>query len=78
MGIEQSLETQVAVIAQRIESIEGTVNEIKSKLENEYITNDKHELLSKRVELLERIVFGVVSIVLIAVGGAIISLVIQR
>lgn len=58
-----------------------TVNEIKARLNgigNSHITKEAFEALKDRVQLMEKIVFGALGVVLITVLGAIIALVIRK
>lgn len=56
--------TDVAVLLSKVGGIEEDVREIKGKLERDYVTQDQFEPIKK-------IVYGLVSIVLTSVVGAI-------
>ena len=60
--------TKLAVIANDISYIKTEVQDIKQKLEADYITKQEFEPIKK-------IVYGIVSLILVAVGGAIIKLI---
>lgn len=55
------------IIVTKIEYIQETVAEIKHKLESNYVTQDQFEPV-------KRVVYGMVSVVLLAVIGAITAL----
>lgn len=65
----QAMETQVAVIATKVEAIEKTVTNIQEKLEGDYITKEEFDPIKK-------IVYGVVALILTSVFGALIALVV--
>ena len=66
-----TLETQIAVIANDIAHIKSDVAEVKKKLEADYAT--KAEL-----EPIKKIVYGMVAIILTGVVGALLTLVINK
>lgn len=61
----------IDVIATKIEYIARDVSDIKSKLDEQYVTLDQFEPVKK-------IVYGMVSVILLAVIGAIVALVIKQ
>jgi hypothetical protein len=61
----------IDVIATKIDYMQRDVAEIKSKLDAEYVTQDQFEPVKK-------LVYGMVSIILVAVMGAIVALVIRK
>lgn len=65
------METSIAVILSKVEYIEQEVNEIKTRMQKDYVTQDQFKPVHD-------IVYGLVSLVLIAVVGAIIALVIKK
>jgi hypothetical protein len=71
MASEQKLITDLAVIANDISYIKGQIVEIKQKLEGEYVTHDEFEPVKK-------VVYGLVSLILVAVVGALLGLVIFK
>lgn len=62
--------TTIAVILTKLENIEQDISSMNKKLENNYITRDQFEPIKS-------VVYGLVSLILVAVTGAIISLVIK-
>lgn len=62
--------TDVAVILNKVDYIQSEVRGIKVQLESEYVTKD-------RFQPVERIVYGLVSVILLAVLGALVALVIK-
>jgi hypothetical protein len=61
----------IAVMANKLNSIESDVSDIKQKLDAHYVTNDQFEPVKK-------IVYGMVSLILLAVVGALVALVINK
>lgn len=68
---EQSTETQIAVMVESVGTIKRDVSEIKEKLESHYVTKEEFDPIKK-------VVYGMVSLVLVAVIGALLALVIIR
>lgn len=66
-----STETQIAVIATTVKNIEKDVDEIKTKLDENYITKSEFEPV-------KRVVYGLVALILSAVVIAVVALVIQK
>ena len=62
--------TDVAVILNKVDYIQSEVRGIKAQLEGEYVTKD-------RFAPIEKITYGMVSVVLLAVVGALVALVIK-
>jgi len=60
----------IDVIATKIEYIARDINDIKSKLEKNYVTRDEFAPI-------KQIVYGMVSVILLAVVGAIVALVLK-
>ena len=63
--------TDVAVILNKVDYIQSEVRGIKTQLEGEYVTKD-------RFQPVERIVYGMVGTILLAVLGAVVALVINK
>jgi hypothetical protein len=63
--------TSVAVILTKVQYIESEVGKINVKLEREYVTKDQFEPV-------KNIVYGLVSLILVAVVGALVALVIRK
>lgn len=61
-----SLDTQIAVIANNIEYIKTDIIEIKNKLEGEYVTKAEFDPI-------KRIVYGVVGLILAGVASVILA-----
>jgi Flp pilus assembly protein TadD len=66
-----SMQTQIAVIATKVESIENKVDEIGIKLEGHYVTKEEFDPVKK-------IIYGVVGLILTSVVGALLALVVLR
>ena len=60
----------IDVIATKIEYIARDINDIKAKLEDNYVTRDEFAPI-------KQIVYGMVSVILLAVVGAIVALVLR-
>ena len=80
MAVKDGLETKVAVIMEKVINIEGKVGKIEARLDSEYVTrgelNARVQLieannvaLKESVELLKKIVYGVISLIITAVVG---------
>jgi len=61
----------IAVILEKISNIEGDIKKINEKLEKEYVTVEAFGPVKS-------IVYGLVSLILVAVVGALIALVIRK
>jgi hypothetical protein len=64
------LQTSVAVILTKVSRIENDLDKVNRRLEYNYVTQDQFEPVRK-------LVYGMVSIILLAVIGAIVALVIK-
>lgn len=60
----------IDIISTRLEYIQADVAEIKAKLDKDYVTNDEFDPI-------RRVVYGMVSVVLLAVVGAMVTLVMR-
>lgn len=67
--MNQSDETKLAVIQNDVTYIKEKMNAIDSKVSSGYVTKEEFEPI-------KRIVYGVVSLILVAVMGALVALVI--
>jgi subtilase family serine protease len=65
------IQVKLAEVQKDVEFIKIEITEIKKKLDSIYVTQDEFDPVRK-------IVYGVVSLILVAVVGAIIALVIRR
>lgn len=77
-GKQRSTATAMAVFATVLSNLRSEVRDISDRLNSGFITKDQHELLRNRVAMLEKIVYGLVSIILITVIGAVVSLVVTK
>jgi hypothetical protein len=68
---QQKNNDTIGIIVTKLEYIQGDVKEIKIQLSGNYVTKDQFEPVRK-------IVYGMVSIILLAVMGAIIALVVKQ
>lgn len=66
-----NLSTQLAVLINKVGYIETEVKDITKKLESSYVTQDQFEPV-------KNVVYGLVSIILLAVVGALVGLVILK
>lgn len=66
-----TIETSVAIILTKVNYIEIEIKEIKSKLERDYVTHDEFEPI-------RNVVYGLVSLTLLSVAGAVIALVLRK
>ena len=66
----ESMEKQLAVMANDLSYIKGDIKVIKEELEGKYVTHDQFEPI-------RRLVYGSVAVILTAVLGAIIALVLK-
>lgn len=65
------MNTKLAVILTKVGYIETEVNSVNKKLESEYVTKDQFEPV-------RNVVYGLVSLILVAVVGALVALVIRK
>jgi hypothetical protein len=79
---EKSGNASLAVLASNIGYIFTDVKEIKEKLENNYSTKEyvdsRFDKLDARVKMLEKVVYTVIGLILIAFMGALIGGVIHK
>ena len=71
-------DTNIALINQSLVVIAKDVQEIKDKIEKNYVSKEELELERQRIRNLEKIVYGMVALILIAICGAVIQLVILK
>lgn len=62
--------TKIAVMAEQIKNIDKTVNSIEEKLDKNYVSTDKFALTQDKVERLEKIIYGVIMLLLAALVTA--------
>jgi hypothetical protein len=66
-----TLTTNLAVVLNQITDVKDDIRDIKHKLDNEYVTQDQFGPV-------KQIVYGMVSVILLAVIGAIVALVVRQ
>lgn len=71
MAAKESIETRTALIARDITYMKEKLDEVDGKLNSHYVTKEEFEPIKK-------VVYGLVSIILVAVVGAVVSLVITN
>jgi len=69
--LKQSEETKLAIIAKDVEYIRDSVKKIDRRLEKDYVTRQEFEPIKK-------ISYGLISVVGVAVIGALLSLILVR
>lgn len=69
--------TQNALMAQDIKYIKNEVHDIKTQFASSFMSRSDGSILEARVLQLERIVYGMVGIILIGVLGSIVGLVLK-
>jgi hypothetical protein len=82
---DQSVESQgihIAVISEKIATIESTVKEIKEQLDNHYVTkgefNTKVSQMEGKYDPAVKIIYGIIALILTGVFGGLLSLVIGK
>lgn len=75
---DPKLAAVLARIDERTKNTEQDVREIKSNLEGKFVTKESFSALQEKVALLQRIVFGLIGLIVVAVFGAILRLVINQ
>jgi hypothetical protein len=68
---DERSDTALALVAQDVKYIQRDVMEIKSKLDQDYVSRAEFEPIKK-------IIYGLISLILVAVVGAVISLVVRK
>ena len=71
MRTENNLEARVEVAIEQIRQIRIDITRIETKLDNNYVTKDEFDPIRK-------IVYGVVTIILTGVVGALLALVVNK
>jgi len=66
----RSSDIELAVMAEQIKNIDHNVGEVKSLLEKNYVTKDELALTKDKVDRLEKIIYGIIMAILLAVVGA--------
>lgn len=65
-----TIDTKLAVMANNIEYIKADIIEIKEQLKKDYVTREEFSPIKK-------IVYGLVSLILVAVVGAMVALILK-
>lgn len=60
-------------MADKVSAIEKTVNSIDKKLESNYVTKDELRILEIQLNLVQKIVYGMVGLILTAVIGGVLA-----
>lgn len=68
MTAKESQETRIALIAKDVSYMKEKLDEVDGKLNSHYVTKEEFEPIKK-------VVYGLVGIILVAVVGAVVSLV---
>lgn len=71
-------EVDMVKINNKLDNIEKIAKENRDLLKNEYVTKDELALRDQKLELLQKIVYGVIGLILTAVVGALVSLVVIK
>ena len=66
------------VIISELKALQKQVDRIEGKLDKDYVTQDELKLRDERISLLQKIVYGVVGLILTTVALGIVNLVITR
>jgi hypothetical protein len=66
-------QVDLKLMTEKLTNIEKKVIEIDRKLEAEYVTKDQLAIVKSELELLQRIVYGVVGLIITAVVGGMIA-----
>lgn len=67
---KQSTETTLALIGQKLDSLEKKIDKIDSSLECDYVTQDQ-------LDPIKRIVYGMVGVILLSVVAALFALLVK-
>lgn len=71
-------ETRLAVIENRLSTIEGGVKHIDEQVSDNYVTKEKYDALDARVKMIEKILYGFIGLIVVPVIGAVIYLVVGQ
>jgi hypothetical protein len=66
-------QVDLKLMTEKLTNIEKKVIEIDRKLEAEYVTKDQQAIVKSELGLLQRIVYGVVGLIITAVVGGMIA-----
>lgn len=59
-------QVDLAIMAKDIAQVKQTVTKISTRLESNYVTKDQLQVLQTKFDIVQRVVYGVVSIILVA------------
>jgi hypothetical protein len=71
MPSDESIETKLAVLANDMNYIRRTLDQVDNKISTHYVSKEEFEPI-------KRIVYGLVGLILVAVVGALLSLVVVK
>lgn len=71
-------EFSIAIVESDIRTIKSTVNKISKKLDENYVTKDELRITQIQLELLQKLVYGVVGIILTTVVSGLVLFYINR
>ena len=71
-------EIKLAVIQTDITYIKEKLTTIDTKVSSSYVSKEEYSSTLRRLNLLEKVVYGAIALILLAVGGAIVSSVVSR
>lgn len=77
MAKELTAETQLALIRKDIGQIQADIHAIRDEVKSGFVPLAQFQLLEQDVKNIRIIVFGFVGIILLAVGGALVSSVVR-
>lgn len=79
MDIKTYTQDQVdlKLLATDMASVKKMVGDINNKLDANYVTKDAMKLMEQKLDLIQKIVYGVIALILTAVVGAVVSLVLR-
>lgn len=66
-------QVDLALMASDLKQVKETVEAVNHKLEESYITKSEHRMLQMQVDLVQKIVYGVVGLILTAVIGGMVA-----
>lgn len=66
-------QVDLALISADLKQVKETVESINHKLESNYVTKDELKLVQVQLELIQKIVYGVVGLILTAVIGSVVA-----
>jgi hypothetical protein len=70
--IEKDLNGKIMVALDQLDRVRQDLIRIESKIDGNFVTKDRHEILVERVALLQKIVFGVIGVILTTVVSGIV------